>query len=26
LMLQGYNKSRLKSSFYKFYSRCNDLV
>jgi hypothetical protein len=26
LMLQGYNKSRLKSSFRKFYGRYNDLV
>jgi hypothetical protein len=25
-MLQGYNKSRLKSSFRKFYGRYNDLV
>jgi hypothetical protein len=25
-MLQGYNESRLKSSFHKFYSRYNDLV
>jgi hypothetical protein len=25
-MLQGYNESRLKSSFRKFYSRYNDLV
>jgi hypothetical protein len=26
LMLQGYNESRLKSSFRKFYGRYNDLV
>jgi hypothetical protein len=26
LMLQGYNESRLKSSFCKFYGRYNDLV
>jgi hypothetical protein len=26
LMLQGYNDFRLKSSFCKFYGRCNDLV
>jgi hypothetical protein len=26
LMLQGYNEFRLKSSFHKFYGRCNDLV
>jgi hypothetical protein len=26
LVLQGYNESRLKSSFCNFYSRCNDLV
>jgi hypothetical protein len=26
LMLQGYNKSHLKSSFRKFYGRYNDLV
>ena len=26
LMLQGYNKSSLKSSFRKFYGRYNDLV
>jgi hypothetical protein len=25
-MLQGYNESRLKSSFRKFYGRYNDLV
>jgi hypothetical protein len=25
-MLQGYNKSRLKSSFRKFFGRNNDLV
>jgi hypothetical protein len=25
-MLQGYNESRLKSSFCKFYDRYNDLV
>ena len=26
LMLQGYNESRLKSSFRNFYGRYNDLV
>ena len=26
MMLQGYNESRLKSSFRKFYGRYNDLV
>ena len=26
LMLQGYNESRLKSSFLKFYGRYNDLI
>jgi hypothetical protein len=26
LMFQGYNESRLKSSFRKFYHRYNDLV
>jgi hypothetical protein len=26
LILQGYNKSRLKSSFRKYYGRYNDLV
>jgi hypothetical protein len=26
LMMQGYNESRLKSSFRKFYGRYNDLV
>jgi hypothetical protein len=26
LTLQGYNESHLKSSFRKFYGRCNDLV
>jgi hypothetical protein len=26
LMLQGYNKSRLKPTFSKFYGRYNDLV
>jgi hypothetical protein len=25
-MLQGYNESRLKSSFHKFYGRYNDIV